>query len=267
MHLFTTKNSVSSFPFFSLFPLSSHMKKITKKLISLSAALLLTFSFSITALADTWTYSLRSTSEIASGKNDPTESVMVGQDNITVWDMNVNDKLVLIDSKNIPEDAKFYVDICARRTNTGNYHYYTTNRLLVGDAKIGMEHDLYKVVEDFWEGEHGKTLTALYPLDNNPEDTLWGLVISNGQSMSNNYIWFRFVGTRNAAQTTDKGYGDWASDDNGWWIQYADGTYLVNGWWKSPYSGLWYYMGADGYMVTNTIVDGYMINSDGVWVE
>ena len=73
--------------------------------------------------------------------------------------------------------------------------------------------------------------------------------------------------TDTTAQPTDKGYGDWASDNKGWWIQYADGTYLTNDWWKSPTSGLWYYMGADGYMVTNTVIDGYTINADGVWVQ
>lgn len=60
----------------------------------------------------------------------------------------------------------------------------------------------------------------------------------------------------------------WASDSKGWWIQNADGTYLTNSWYQSPESGLWYYMGTDGYMLTNTTTpDGYTVNTDGVWVQ
>lgn len=67
------------------------------------------------------------------------------------------------------------------------------------------------------------------------------------------------------AQATDLGH--WESNEKGWWIQYNDGHYLTNSWWQSPASGLWYYMGADGYMVTNTVIDGYTINADGAWVR
>lgn len=67
--------------------------------------------------------------------------------------------------------------------------------------------------------------------------------------------------------TSTQDTGDWASNETGWWIQFKDGSYLTNSWWQSPYSGLWYYMGADGYMVTNTTIDGYTINADGVWVQ
>lgn len=73
---------------------------------------------------------------------------------------------------------------------------------------------------------------------------------------------------RNTSEkTTETDKGDWASNDKGWWIQFGDGSYLTNAWWQSPYSGLWYYMGADGYMVTNTVIDGYTINADGAWVQ
>ncbi len=62
--------------------------------------------------------------------------------------------------------------------------------------------------------------------------------------------------------------GTWASNDKGWWIEYPDGSYLTNDWYQSPASGLWYYMGADGYMLTNTMTpDGYWVNADGVYVE
>lgn len=58
----------------------------------------------------------------------------------------------------------------------------------------------------------------------------------------------------------------WASDETGWWVQCSDGSYLVNQWYCSPESGLWYYMGADGYMMTNaTTPDGCVVDANGVW--
>lgn len=74
-------------------------------------------------------------------------------------------------------------------------------------------------------------------------------------------------GSTTPTQPTEK-TATWASDSKGWWIQYSDGTYLTNNWYQSPESGLYYYMGADGYMLTNTITpDGYTVNAEGVWVQ
>lgn len=62
--------------------------------------------------------------------------------------------------------------------------------------------------------------------------------------------------------------GSWMNDSKGWWIQNTDGTYLVNAWYQAPSTGLWYYMGVDGYMLTNTTTpDGCTVNGDGVWVQ
>lgn len=58
----------------------------------------------------------------------------------------------------------------------------------------------------------------------------------------------------------------WKDDARGWWVERDDGSYLVNEWYRSPSSGLWYYMGPDGYMLTNaTTPDGYYVGADGVW--
>lgn len=63
-------------------------------------------------------------------------------------------------------------------------------------------------------------------------------------------------------------YPIWKQNDFGWWLENQDGSYLTNTWYQSPDSGLWYYMGADGYMLTNTVTpDGYRVGMDGVWVQ
>ena len=60
----------------------------------------------------------------------------------------------------------------------------------------------------------------------------------------------------------------WRDDARGWWIENDDGSYLVNQWYQSPSSGLWYYMGPDGYMLTNTVTpDGCYVDANGVWVQ
>lgn len=222
----------------------------------------------MTAFATEWTYELHSTSEIASGKDDLIETVEISGLETSVWNFNVNDKLVMTNSTNMPADMQLYINLCARKGSNNSYNlYFLPSNIPVGNAITGGEYDLYKAVEGFWEGEIGKSVESTNNLDSsNSDDTLWALLLSNGTSTANGYIWFRLVGERNETVSIED-YGDWAYDENGWWIQFKDGSYLTNAWWQSPDSKLWYYMGSDGYMVTNTMIDGYTINADGVWVQ
>lgn len=60
----------------------------------------------------------------------------------------------------------------------------------------------------------------------------------------------------------------WKQDSFGWWLERPDGSYLANEWYQNPSNGLWYYMGPDGYMLTNTTTpDGYWVNSDGAMTQ
>ena len=60
--------------------------------------------------------------------------------------------------------------------------------------------------------------------------------------------------------------GTWQQDSTGWKVQSDGGTYLTSQWYQSPESGLFYYMGADGYMMVNAITpDGYQVDANGVW--
>jgi len=79
---------------------------------------------------------------------------------------------------------------------------------------------------------------------------------------------YYFSGNGGAAQATTSSVPTWKQDAKGWWVERPDGSYLVNEWFQSPSSGLWYYMGADGYMLTNTTTpDGYTVDADGIWVQ
>ncbi|MCR5214086.1 MAG: hypothetical protein K6E10_06695 [Eubacterium sp.] len=58
------------------------------------------------------------------------------------------------------------------------------------------------------------------------------------------------------------GIGMWKCNSKGWWFQDTSGWYAADCWQKI--NGYWYYFGSDGYMVTNTYIDGYWIGADGV---
>lgn len=78
----------------------------------------------------------------------------------------------------------------------------------------------------------------------------------------NDELVFYITGSPATSQTQQT----WVSDARGWRVQNADGTYLTNQWYQS--NNLWYYLGADSYMLTSTITpDGYTVNADGVWVQ
>jgi hypothetical protein len=56
---------------------------------------------------------------------------------------------------------------------------------------------------------------------------------------------------------------EWKQDSNGWWN--TEGNSWSVGW--RQIDGKWYYFGQDGYMVHDTVVNGYNIGSDGVWIQ
>lgn len=62
--------------------------------------------------------------------------------------------------------------------------------------------------------------------------------------------------------------GTWQQDSTGWKVRQDNGTYLTNAWYQSPESGLYYYIGADGYMMVNAITpDGFQVDANGVWIQ
>ena len=68
------------------------------------------------------------------------------------------------------------------------------------------------------------------------------------------------------ASTQPQSTQTWVSDASGWRVQNADGSYLMSQWFQ--YNNQWYYLGANGYMLTNTTTpDGYPVNADGVWIQ
>jgi glucan-binding YG repeat protein len=48
----------------------------------------------------------------------------------------------------------------------------------------------------------------------------------------------------------------WLQDGRGWWYKNTNGSYPSNGWFQDPASSAWYYMDAEGYMMTGWVEDG-----------
>lgn len=57
----------------------------------------------------------------------------------------------------------------------------------------------------------------------------------------------------------------WQLYKNDWYYMKSNGEMVENDW--VYYQNEWYYMLADGSMATDTVIDGYVIGSDGVWVK
>lgn len=114
---------------------------------------------------------------------------------------------------------------------------------------------------DYKASEGGGMDSYLYQL---------GLVTDTGDGgMSGMSTWIYRVSNESAGATTQVTVptASWAQDSKGWWIQYADGSYLTNAWYQNT-DGAWYYMGVDGYMLTNTTTpDGYKVDADGAWIQ
>ncbi len=55
----------------------------------------------------------------------------------------------------------------------------------------------------------------------------------------------------------------WVQDKNGWLYQYDNGSYAPCGWFTDPDTGAEYYIDPDGYMMTDTRVEGFRLGPDG----
>lgn len=61
--------------------------------------------------------------------------------------------------------------------------------------------------------------------------------------------------------------GEWKHDSVGWYYQNGNGSIQPCGWFTDPETGLVYFMDPDGYMMSNTKVDGFRLGDDGARVE
>ena len=59
-------------------------------------------------------------------------------------------------------------------------------------------------------------------------------------------------------------FAGWVAEGDKWAYQYDNGNYANCGWFTDPDTGLQYYLDPDGYMMTETHVEGYWLDESGV---
>lgn len=62
-------------------------------------------------------------------------------------------------------------------------------------------------------------------------------------------------------------FAGWVQDTNGWAWQNDNGSWRGAGWFTDPADGSIYYLDPDGYMMTDTHVEGYRLGPDGRRIE
>ncbi len=250
--------------------------RFKRNVILATTALCLTIGSSLT----TWAAgaAISSSTEMAANQNDPREQVSVNGVSESVWSFKKSDNLIFT-QMDIPYSSYRYASIYIYYPKSdGNFTINCLQNGLMDDFAFGGDSDGYV---DLVGADVNKSFPLYQMIQNSgqlnghqPEDCLYAVSITydDAETGTDSYWTYRFIkfskdgSAANTTQTPDS-TGTWVSDDKGWRIQYADGTCLTNAWYQSPASGLWYYMGADCYMLTNTTTpDGYSVNDEGVWI-
>jgi len=62
-------------------------------------------------------------------------------------------------------------------------------------------------------------------------------------------------------------HGGWGNRDGKWYYYNLDGSALTNSWFYDKSNSKWYYFNVDGSMAINTTIDGYTLDSNGVYIQ
>ena len=57
----------------------------------------------------------------------------------------------------------------------------------------------------------------------------------------------------------------WVEDNYKWY--YLNNSGVMQTGWLKDIDGRWYYLYENGSMATNTVIDGYVIGSNGAWIK
>lgn len=150
--------------------------------------------------------------------------------------------------------------------------FYTLS--IVGEAYVGVNNETYIAPVS---AKKGDVIPLVYkgiklPAGGDMSSYLYqiGLISDTGDRGWSGMSAWQYRVSNDTAQSDTPAQtpsATWAQDAKGWWIQHSDGSYLTNTWYQNT-DGVWYYMGADGYMLTNTTApDGCKVGADGAWLQ
>lgn len=121
--------------------------------------------------------------------------------------------------------------------------------------------DNYKKTVDLKKG----TNKIEVEVSNSDDDTnrVYTLTITRGATTNTNSTSDETTTTSNASIKVDQ----WVQINGRWQYNDSLGTPLKNQWFFDRSLQKWYYLGSDGFMLTNTMVNGYRVGADGAWIK
>ena len=283
------------------------MKKQLKSIAALGAATMLTLSCVMTASAEVvpegTLYTLPSTETVYDGINGVEDFFEVEGIDLRVtfsreatlnwygWDKEQGAYTYNEDGyewryayATINSNPKYWWEVSVE--NSSNWNYVSEYGIEVGgvshlyDFKVvqnGVEYPKCKLIggaydteTDFSKLEYCMFVLVPVGYDGDITFSFFGGKLENGESVRNDDAQCTFLisGDGSSLNQQQAAVPVWKEDSQGWKLENPDGSYVVNAWYQSPESGLWYYLGADGYMLTNTTTpDGYQVNGEGVWIQ
>ncbi len=134
---------------------------------------------------------------------------------------------------------------------SGSWYYFDANGAMAESTWIG----------SYYVGASGAWIVKVYTEGWKLSGGLWWYQNADGtypasmwKSIGNAWYYFDAAGWMKTG---------WVHDGYGWYYMEPSGA-MKTGW--LLYNGNWYYLNESGTMVTNTVVDGCIINGDGIWV-
>ena len=121
--------------------------------------------------------------------------------------------------------------------------------------------DDYERTVDLANGEN-KIDIEVYNSDDDT-DRVYTLTITRGGTSTTDSTSNETTTTSTASPKVDQ----WVQINGRWQYNDSLGTPLKNQWFFDRNLQKWYYLGYDGFMLTNTIVGGYRVGSDGAWIK
>lgn len=174
-----------------------------------------------------------------------------------IYNLNVPENVGYVTIKAVPEKESYKLRIDDKVIDTNGSN----------DDKNKRQVTLFK----------GENIIKIRIISDEHETREYFLIITRGQSKTTTTAASNAT-SENTTSTNTQTYSGWQyrkSDgtyatgwqflNNNWYYFDTDGI-MKTGWFKDA-NGKWYYLNSSGAMVKNTTIDGYKINSDGVYMS
>ncbi len=96
-----------------------------------------------------------------------------------------------------------------------------------------------------------------------PVESDRALIMEVMNTMKKKIIMTSFLAASMSAAMGLTSFAGWIQDSNGWMYQFDNGTTATCGWFTDPADGSEYYIDPDGYMMSETRMEGFWLGADG----